>query len=195
MRGREGCEVQGEVNAVREPRLPWLVPGRYVHTYVFMYMCVNALLDISVLSWFPLISHVWLLHACVRVFVHHSSNLSHWLTAGVFTELCWVSLYTWAHLRLTETDAQQHSRHVAVIHTAPHTLDWIIQPFWILIPHATCSAPDLFHFSALLYQLLKTMRRKSWCACHWGIASWWVFQDHPRSHETAVTLKTLYNSL
>ncbi len=68
--GKAVWEVQGEVNVVRETRLPWLVPGRYVHTCVFMYMCINARLDISFLSWFPLISRVWLLHACVRVFVH-----------------------------------------------------------------------------------------------------------------------------
>lgn len=185
MRGREGCEVQGEVNAVREPRLPWLVPGRYVHTYVFMYMCVNALLDISFLSWFPLISHVWLLHACVRVFVHHSSNLSHWLTAGVFTELCWVTLDTWAHLRLTTRQTHSNTLDMLPSSIQLHTHTWLNNTA-TLDSFPTCLAPHLFHFSPSLYQLLKTMRRKSWCACHWGISSWWVFQDHPRGRETAV---------
>lgn len=120
-----GWEVQGEVNADREPRLPWLVPGRYVHTRVFMYMCINARLDISFLSCFPLISHIWLLYACVRVFVHHSSNLSHRLTSGVFMELCWVSLYTWTHLRLTTRQTRCNTLDVAVIRTATHTHTWL----------------------------------------------------------------------
>lgn len=144
MRGREGWEVQGEVNTVKEHRLSWLVPGRYAHTCVFMYMCINARLDISFLSWFPLISHVWLVNACVRVFVCHSSLP---LAAGVFTELCWGTFYTWAHLRLATR--QTHSNTLDMLPSSVQLQT--IQPLRIFIPHATCSGlPPLPFFSVTL---------------------------------------------